>query len=114
MKYESGGISGQLGQALVVEVPIAPPAANGIDISVKAREYLGKTDPRAGPDGKRIGWDLLKDIHDTSFNMDIFQDPGAKENIPKPHGKYVSWCGIFALAMAKKAGVVAPEVKWNP
>src|SRR5437660_631442 len=35
MKYESGGVSGQLGQALVVEVPIAAPPANGIDITVK-------------------------------------------------------------------------------
>jgi hypothetical protein len=82
-------------------------------ILAKAREYVGKIDPRAGPDGKRIGWELLKDIHDTSFNFDIFKDPSAKEKIPAPHGKYCSWCGIFALAMAKKAGAVAPEVKWN-
>ena len=83
-------------------------------IIAKAREYVGKIDPRAGPDGKKIGWELLKDIHDTSFCMDIFQDPGAKEKLPAPHQMYCSWCGVFALAMAKKSGVVAPEVKWNP
>jgi hypothetical protein len=97
------------------EPPPAPktPAEKRQAILAKAREYVGKIDPRAGPDGKKIGWELLKDIHDTSFNMDIFQDPGAKAKLPAPHEMYCSWCGVFALAMAKKAGVVAPEVKWN-
>lgn len=109
----------QSGQPAPADQPAQPPANQTAAqkrqaILAKAREYVGKIDPRAGPDGKKIGWELLKDIHDTSFCMDIFQDPAAKEKLPAPHQMYCSWCGVFALAMAKKSGVVPAEVKWNP
>jgi hypothetical protein len=82
-------------------------------IIVKAREYIDAIADQGGEGGKRKGWEKLKDIYDTSYNMDLFAiDAKAKSEIPKAGGKYNSWCGIFALAMAKKSGAVAREVKW--
>ncbi|MBM4321067.1 MAG: hypothetical protein FJ125_14220, partial [Deltaproteobacteria bacterium] len=76
-----------------------------------ARTYIGKISENPGPDGNKVGWQLLKDIYDTSYGFDIFKDPSAKEKIPKPYAKYNSWCGIFATACCKKAGITS--AKWE-
>ena len=75
-----------------------------------ARTYVGKISASRGSDGRKVGWQLLKDLYDTSYETDIFQDPNAAEKIPAPGKKYNSWCGIFALACAKKAG--STTAKW--
>ena len=102
---ESGGESQQA----------AAPGTGGkrAAIIAKAASYIGTVADQGGSGGKRKGWEILKDFFDTALNMDIFKDGKAKAEIPKSGGKYASWCGIFALAAAKKSGAVAQDVKWR-
>ncbi|HRP70648.1 MAG TPA: hypothetical protein PLY93_14070, partial [Turneriella sp.] len=73
-----------------------------------ARTYVGRISDLGGTGGNKLGWELLKDIYDTSYHTNVFSwGQTAIDGIKLPGKKINSWCGIFAVAMVRKAGVDA-------
>ena len=80
-------------------------AAEGIG---KVLECQDSKNPR-----QRMGADLLAQVFESSLG----NKSAEKEARQIPHGK-IDWCGIYAVAMAKKAGVdtgwgIEPSAEWR-
>jgi hypothetical protein len=89
------------------------PAADGIrqQIVTIGESYYGQAiSDRSGPDGKREGWEILKDIFETALHETPL-DAGLLQTVQTPGNMGIAWCGIFAISCARKAGLDA--AKWN-
>jgi hypothetical protein len=73
--------------------------------------YYGQAiSDRSGPDGKREGWETLKDIFETALHQTPLAD-GLLQTVQTPGNIGIAWCGIFAISCARKAGL--DPAKWN-
>ncbi len=82
-----------------------------------ARGEAGKVNAKQhGPDGKRIGWQRLKDYFDTALGGPVLHESLIQRIIPTT-GKDAradalpSWCGIFTWWAMKRAGIPIPDWK---
>ncbi len=82
-----------------------------------ARGEAGKVNAKQhGPDGKRIGWQRLKDYFDTALGGPVVHESLIQRIIPTT-GKDAradalpSWCGIFTWWAMKRAGIPIPDWK---
>jgi phage-related protein len=88
-----------------------------------ARGEAGKVNAKKhGGDGKRVGWERLRDYFETAFGgkvvseqvidkvtpVEITKKDGTKETKPDA---LPSWCGIFTWWAMKKAGIPIPDWK---
>jgi len=112
-----GGTSGGADGAVTVTFDDTPPDIKALGqklhptrqlILDTARTYVGRISDLGGTGGFKLGWELLKDIYDTSYHTNIFSwGQTAVDGIKLPGKKINSWCGIFAVAMVRKANVDA-------
>jgi len=64
--------------------------------------------------GRRNGADLLQDVYNTAYHDDTSKYPGWAKQIQTSGQKPNSWCGIFAVAMARKGGVKSAQwARWD-
>ena len=79
-----------------------------------ASAQIGSVIDKRGEDGSKQGWEKLVGFYETSFDKPGFVKGPLLAQLKsvgkKPTVQPYSWCGIYATAMAKKAGV---NVKWT-
>lgn len=79
----------------------------------EAAALIDKVSDCGGAGGEKKGADVLEDLYKTAFDMDTLP-AGWSPKIRKANGGQWkgpwSWCGVYAVAAAKKAGV---ETHWG-